>query len=491
MLVECFLETARRTPEKVAARDATRWLTYAQLVTFARAVRRIVLAETDAERVGVMLPASVAGLGTILGTLWAGKTIVPLNFLLPARELAAIIADARIDRVVSTQYFESLLAEIPIRTLYLERISLKRRYLCEKLRRTPRPPLVSGDDLAAIVYTSGSTGEPRGVCLSHGNLLFNARAAIEHLQITRDHHLLGILPPFHIFGLLIDVLIPAALDIAITYLPRFSPQAVYKLIGEGEITTILAIPSMYAAIARLKTIDRAHFANIRLAVSGGEPLSRKVYDEVSERTGMTLIEGYGMTETSPVISANQPWAHKTGTVGRPLAGVQTEVRDATGRAVAVGQEGELCVRGRLVMQGYFHRPEQTAQVLDSDGWLRTGDIVRIDDEGFISITGRAKEMMIVGGENVFPREVETVLEQHPDVAKAVVFGQPDATRGEVVIACVTLKEQANCSADDLREFCRGRLAGHKTPRQIHILDDLPRGPTGKILKRQLKSQLGT
>ena len=487
MLVECLLESAGRFPAKVATRDATRELTYAQLTTFAQAMRRLIRQATDSERVGVMLPASVAGVGTAMGALWAGKTFVPLNFLLPACELAAVIADAHIDLVLSTEHFESQLAALPVHTLYLERLPLRRHYLRAKLTRPPEPPRTSPDDLAAIVYTSGSTAQPKGVCLSHHNFLSNCRAAIEHLQLSADDHVLGTIPPFHVFGLTATPFLPIVLGAAITYVPRFSPQAVYKAIHDSDISLILAIPSMYAAVARLKKLDPDKFASVKLAVSGAEPLSRRVYDAVLERTGMNLIEGYGLTETSPIVSANQPWAHRVGTVGRPLPGVEVQVRDTSGQPLDHGQEGELCVRGPLVMQGYFNRPAETAAVIDEDGWLRTGDIVRVDGDGFISITGRAKDMMIVGGENVFPREVEAVLEQHPAVAEAAAIGRPDPSRGEVVIAFVMLEEDAVARPDDLRVFCRDRLAGYKIPREVFIVDDLPRGPTGKILKRELKA----
>jgi len=488
MLVECLLESADRFPAKVAARDATRELTFAQLAKFAQAMRRLIRQETTSERVGVMLPASAAGLGTAIGTLWAGKTFVPLNFLLPARELADVIADAHIDLILSTEHFAPQLASLPVRTMYLERLPLKREYLRARLSRTPTPPKTSPDDFAAIVYTSGSTGQPKGVCLSYHNFLSNCRAAIEHFQLSADDQLLGTIPPFHVFGLTATTFLPVVLGAAITYIPRFSPQAVYKAIYENNLSLILAIPSMYAALARLKTLDPARFASVKLAVSGGEPLPRCVYDAVLERTGMPLIEGYGMTETSPIISANQPWAHRVGTVGRPLPGVEVQVRDPTGQPLDPGQEGELCVRGPLVMQGYFNRPAETVAVVDQNGWLRTGDIVRVDGDGFISITGRAKDMIIVGGENVFPREVESVLEQHPAVAEAAVIGQSDPSRGEVIVAFVTLEDHAAIRPDELRGFCRDRLAGYKIPRDVFIVDDLPRGPTGKILKRELKAR---
>ncbi len=488
MLVEALLESCERFPDRVACRDANRSLTYPQLATFARVIRRLILRETACERVGVMLPAAPAAQGTIMGVLWAGRTVVPLNFLLPARELAAVVADAGIDLVLSTRHFEPQLREVPVRSLYLEQLPLKRRYLFEKLRRTPPVPKIRPDDLAAIVYTSGSTGEPKGVCLSHGNFLSNCRAAIEHLRIDPDQHMLGVLPPFHVFGLTATTFIPLVLGGTVTYIPRFSPQAVAKTVEEERISILMAIPSMYTAVARLKSVAPAGFASIRLAVSGGEPLPQRVYDEVRSRLGLELLEGYGMTETAPIISVNLPWANRAGTVGRPLPGVELQVRDELGEPAAPDAEGELCVRGPLVMQGYFHRPDETAAVLDAGGWLRTGDIVRIED-GFIRITGRAKDMMIVGGENVFPREVEAVLEQHPAVGEAVVLGKPDASRGEVVVGFVVPREGAAADPEELRAFCRGHLAGYKVPRVIHVEEQLPRGPTGKVLKRELKSKL--
>jgi len=490
MLIGRFLETVQRHGRKVAARDPFQQVTYAQLALAARALRRLALAEIRCERVGIMLPASVGGLATTLGMLWAGKTLVPLNFLLSGDELENVIRDAQIDCIIASRYFEQLLEPLPVRKIYLERVSLKRRCLFETFRRRPGPPEAEPDSLAAIVYTSGSTGEPRGVCLTHRNLMSNVEAAIAHLEITCDHHLLGILPPFHVFGLMTGLFLPVTLGTTITYIPRFSPQQVLEVIRHSDISIAIAIPSMYAALARMKNIDPADFADIELVVSGGEPLPAQVYHEMQQRAGVRLLEGYGMTETSPVIACNQRCAHKFGTVGRPLPGVEVRVCDPAGQLLATGQEGELQVRGPLVMPGYYRRPEQTAAVLDEDGWLHTGDIARIDEEGFIAITGRAKDLIIVGGENVYPREVERVLEDHPAVQEAVVFSRTDASRGEIVVACVTCKEGISCSSEDLRSFCRKRLAGYKTPRHMYILSELPRGPTGKVLKNQLKAQVG-
>jgi long-chain acyl-CoA synthetase len=418
--------------------------------------------------------------------------------------LERIVVDAGIDLVLSTIHFEEILSKVPIRTVYLEKLGLKRRYLWSKLRHAPPAPDVSLDDVAAIVYTSGTSGLPKGACLSHGNFMFNVRASVEHMGITPEDRLLGVLPSFHVFGLTILNFIPVVNGTAVTCIPRFSPQDMYRAIVGDKINVVIAIPSMFAALARLKTLAPADFAHVKLAVSGGEALPRKVYNDIRERTGVRVIEGYGMTETSPVISVDLPHAPKPGTVGPPLKGVEIQLRDADGKVVphqtsrepqpgpsneSECPEGELHVRGPLVMKGYYQRPAETAAMIDAEGWLRTGDIVRVDQDGYIRITGRAKDLIIVGGENVYPREIEDVLDEHPAVAESAVIGRHDGLRGEAVVGFVTLREGCSVTSADLRAFCRQSLAGFKVPREIHIRPDLPRGPTGKILKRELPSLL--
>ncbi|HOA75674.1 MAG TPA: AMP-binding protein [Phycisphaerae bacterium] len=505
MLVNSLLATVERYPDKIAVKDPTRELTFSQLLTFAQTIERTVAKETTCPRVGLMLPTTAAGLGTIAGILWAGRTFVPLNFLLQPVELERIVADAQIDLVISTIHFQEILSQVPVRTLYLEKLGLKRRYLWSKLCSPPPPPVVGPDDLAAIVYTSGTSGEPKGVCLTHANFLSNAKAIVEHIRITADDHFVAVLPNFHVFGLTVLNFVPMILGTSLTCIPRFSPQDMHRAIVEDRTNLVIAIPSMFSALSRLKTLDRAEFSHVKVAASGGEPLPSRVYEEVYARTGMRIIEGYGMTETSPIISADLPWAHKPGTVGPPLAGVEVQLRDAQGNVIplptsrglssaptdqpAVAPEGELYVRGPLVMKGYYHKPAETAAAIDAQGWLRTGDIVRIDADGYIKITGRAKDLIIVGGENVYPREIEEVLDRHPAVEESAIIGRKDGLRGEAIVGFVKLREGCSVSSTDLRAFCRESLAGFKVPREIHIRSDLPRGPTGKILKRELPSLL--
>ncbi len=490
MLVQLLLNAARARPRGAAVRDPFVEMDYGRLTRLAATFRRLILQESGRPNVGLMLPTTAAGTAAIYGALWARRAFVPLNFLLQPPEIARIVEDAGLDLVIATRHFEPLLAGVPVRTLYLENLGLKRRYLWSRLCRMPEPPDVDPDDPAAILYTSGTSGEPKGVCLTHRNLHGNAVAVIEHLRITPDHRLLGVLPTFHVFGLNTLVFLPVLLGTSVRCVPRFSPQEACRAVAAGEADLLLAVPSMYAAMARLRSIEPRDFRNVFLAVSGGEALPRQIYDAARERMGLTLLEGYGLTETSPVISVDLPWAHKVGTVGPPLKEVEVRILDGLGRPVAPGQDGELSVRSPFVMKGYYNRPGQTAAVIDADGWFRTGDIVRQDADGHMRITGRARALMIVGGENVYPREVEAVLEQHPDVRECAVIGVPAGPRGEEVTAFVSLQEGAAADEIALRSFCRRHLAGFKVPRRIVIGADLPRGPTGKILKRRLPELLG-
>lgn len=489
MLVACLLDSVGRFGGKIAASDPAQQLSYAHLSVMARVMRRVILDESRAENVGILLPASASGLATIFGAMWAGRRAVPLNFLLQPAELKAIIDDAGLDLLITTIHFEPLTAQLPVRSVFLENIDLPRRFVAEAKEPVPPPPAANDDEVACLLYTSGTTGQPKGVCLTHRNFETNARAAIEHMRLTPDDHFLCVVPPFHIFGLSVLHMLPVILGGSVTYIPRFAPQAMYRAVADAGVTVLLAVPSMYGAMVRLKEIEPAAFAKVRIAASGGEPLPRTIYELVRARTGVTLVEGYGMTETSPIISVDLPWDHRVGTVGHAIPGVEVQLRTDVGDVVGRRGEGELYVRGPLVMKGYYHREEETAAAIDREGWMRTGDVVRIDEDGVLAITGRAKDLIIVAGENVYPREVEGVLEQHPAIAEAAVVGRPDGSRGEVVIAFVMLRPGAAATPEELRTFCRERLASFKTPREVIVREEFPRGPTGKILKRELNRTL--
>ncbi|MBN1514328.1 MAG: AMP-binding protein [Phycisphaerae bacterium] len=489
MLVDALLQSAARSPGKLAVSDPRIRLSYRRLVAASLALRRILEAETRRERVGIMLPAGSGFAAALFGTLWAGKAAVPLNFLLNPAELRSVVEDAGIDRIVSVHHFDELLGLLPARPLPLEDMGLRSRIIRGLLRRKPAPPCVGPKETAAVLYTSGTDGAPKGVVLSYGNLLSNCEDCIATARITPDHRFLNVLPPFHVFGLTTNVLIPAVLGASVHCIPRFQPAAVVQAMRQEHPSILMAIPSMYAALLRAKDTPPDTYRRLYLAISGGEPLHSHVADGFRSRFGIELLQGYGLTETSPVVSLNLPDAHRPGSIGRPIRNVQVRIVDEDGVHVPHGTDGDIQVRGPGVMQGYHGRPDLTHAALSADGWFRTGDVGRQDADGFLYITGRKKEMMIVGGENVFPREIEAALLDHPAVAEAAVVGVPDASRGEVPAAFVICREGRSATDAELRAFVRERLAGYKVPRFVRVAEELPRSPTGKVHKRLLKKML--
>lgn len=485
MLVETLLATAERGGGRPAVADPFRALDYGDLVRFADVMRRQVEKATANRHVGLMLPSSCAFAGAFYGVLWAGRVAVPLNFLLQPAELRAVVADAGLDAVFTIHHFGEQAAGLGVRTIFIEDLPLKREMVLERFRRRPPPPKTNHDDLAVLLYTSGTSGMPKGVRQTYGNLVSDVSASIEKAQLKTEHRFTGVLPQFHSFGLTTLLLIPVALGAPVYFLPRFQPQAVLETVHRERSSVVIMVASMYAAMLRAKKGGPEDWASAEYVISGGEALSDAVFADFKQRFGVPILQGYGMTEASPVVSLNVPWSNRVGTVGQAIPGVTVQAFGETGEGVAAGGTGELWIRGPIVMKGYYRKEAETREVLTTDGWYKTGDMGAVDGDGFITITGRKKEMIIVGGENVYPREVETVLEQHPAVNEAAVIGQTDPSRGEVVVAFVTLMEGQAADEMALRDFCRERIAGYKVPRRIIISDNLPRGPTGKILKRKL------
>jgi long-chain acyl-CoA synthetase len=491
MLLAAFLDVADRNAGKLAVREPQRELTYGQLATRTAATQRLVEAGTRRPNVGVLLPPSADFAASFFGCLWAGRTVVPLNTFLKPVELASVLEDAGVDLLLTSSEFEKAVEPLTARSVFLDRVEPADHGTLSKIGRHPQVPEAGPDDLAVILYTSGTTGLPRGVALSHRNLHSNALACAEHLRLSGDEVFLGVLPLFHSFGLTATLILPMLLGTSVEYRARFQPAEVLQAIASRRINALMVAASLFGILGRSKNASPEVFRNLAVAVSGGEPLPRAVFDDYRTRFDYEILEGYGLTETSPVVSVNQPWANHPGTVGRPIPGVEVSIKDELGQTLPLDTQGEICVRGPNVMRGYYNRPEDTSAAFTPDGWLRTGDLGRLDRDGFTTITGRKKELIIVAGENVFPREIETVLDRHPAVAESAVIGTPDPRRGEVVVGFVVPKDQAQVTPLELREHCRNHLAGFKVPRHIIIRSDLPRGPAGKILKRALHAELKT
>ena len=362
------------------------------------------------------------------------------------------------------------------------------------------PPKPKADDLGVLLYTSGTSGRPKGVELTHGNLYANARAGIEHARLSDDLVFLGVLPQFHTFGITVLTLIPLMLGAKAVYTARFVPRRLVQLIKEHEASVLVAVPSMYNAILGVKSAKPEDLASLKLTVAGGEKLSTALRESFHERFGIEILEGYGLTETAPVTNWSTPNGARPGSVGPPLPGVRNLIVDDDLKPLPTGVDGEICISGPNVMRCYHHLPELTDEVIrhiapeperpaETLRIFRTGDIGHVDNDGYLYITGRKKEMLIVSGENVFPREIEEVLDRHPEIHASAVIGMPDDSRGEVPIAFVELcPELAEGHALDeaaVKAFCRDRMPAFKIPRSITVMDALPRNPTGKIMRRAL------
>ncbi|HEX4054003.1 MAG TPA: AMP-binding protein [Tepidisphaeraceae bacterium] len=495
MLVEPLLAHAAQTPNEIALHDESGPRTYEQLAAAAAAISAYLPGFTNRPNIGLMLPAGAGFVASFYGTLLAGKSVVPVNFLLSEREIAHIIDDSSIDTLVTIGQLTGKIRDDRIRIVDLAELAKMQAakpvppanlLAMAKSRLPKRGP----DDLAVLMYTSGTSGLPKGVVLSFGNLQSDVDACIQHARLEHKHVFLGVIPLFHSFGMTAMMLAPIQLRATIIYMARFSAVAALNAVREHGVSLMFAVPSMFAAIAHLKNAGPEDFKSIYAMISGGEPLPAKLRETFQQRFGVTLYEGYGLTETSPVVALNIPHEHRPGSVGKPIPGVEIKFTDDNGNPVPPGQTGEIWLRGPMVMKGYHNLPQETAAALTPDGYFKTGDLGMMDADGFIFITGRKKDLIIVAGEKAAPREIEEILLTHPAVAEAAVVGKKDPGRGEQVVAFIIAKEGQTATPESLRDVCRERgLAQWKIPREFYFPKDLPRSPTGKVLKRLLVEQV--
>jgi long-chain acyl-CoA synthetase len=350
-------------------------------------------------------------------------------------------------------------------------------------------PTTMPDDTAVILYTSGTTGRPKGAELTHFNMFYNADcAARQVLSLDRDTVALACLPLTHSFGQ--TIMHNAVLRVGgrIVLLPRFEPRTALSLIQSRRVTFFGGVPTMYMALLQEANAGSYDVSSLKWCAGGGASTPMEVLQAFKQRFGVPVLEGYGLSETSPAASFNMPYlAQKPGSVGVPLYGVEFRLERADGTVVTEpGEPGEICIKGHNVMKGYYKHPEETSKVI-RDGWFHSGDIGVRDEEGYYRIVDRLKDMILFGGYNVYPREVEEVLYSHPAVAEAAVIGVPSSSQGEEVKAFVALKPGSEATEQDLITYCRERMAIYKYPRTIEIRPELPKGPTGKIVKKALRA----
>jgi long-chain acyl-CoA synthetase len=338
-----------------------------------------------------------------------------------------------------------------------------------------------------ILYTSGTTGQPKGAELTHAGLNSNARTTQETLlEGTPDDVIMGCLPLFHVFGLTCSLNAGVLSGALLTLIPRFDGGKALHVIERDGVTVFQGVPTMFSAMLHQPDADSHDVSSLRLCVSGGSAMPVEVMRSFEEKFGCIILEGYGLSETSPVASFNHPHAErKPGSIGTPIRGVEMRLVDDDGTDVAAGEVGEIAIRGENVMKGYWQRAEETAKAIP-DGWFRTGDLARQDEDGYYFIVDRKKEMIIRGGYNVYPREIEEALYEHPAVAEVACIGIKHPDLGEEVAAAVALKPGATAQVDELREFAKARVAAYKYPRHVWLVDSLPKGPTGKILRRSVE-----
>ena len=454
--------------------------------------------------VGLMLPNVPQFPIVYFGILRAGCIAVPMNVLLKAPEVHYYLEDSGARAFVFWGDFADQAlkgcAELPAVAL---RIAVSAHpgepppdgaedFMSAVVAVTPTEDIypTRPDDTAIILYTSGTTGKPKGAQLTHDNLLMNAIVGTRIAGVTADDVTLATLPFFHAFGASNIMNTGFYAGGTLSLLPRFDPVKALQMIERDRITVFAGVPTMYIEFLKAHSEGEWDVSSIRLAISGGAALPEQVLREFEEKFGAPILEGYGLSESSPSATFNRPdRPRKVGSIGMPVWGVELKVIDNDGAALGTGENGEICIRGHNVMKGYHNKPEATAEAIDRDGWLHTGDIGYRDADGYYFIVDRKKELVIRGGFNVYPREIEEVLYQHPAVAEAAVFGIPDPTMGEEVVAAVGLRPGAVATAEELIAFTKERVAAYKYPRRIWVMDTLPKGPTGKILKLELKAQL--
>ncbi len=442
------------------------------------------------DRIGIMLPNVPAFAISYYGVLRVGGVVVPMNPLLKAQEVEYYLGDSGASHLFAWHEFEDEArkgARAAGTEIHVVR-PVEFEDLLARYRPTPDVATRGPSDTAIILYTSGTTGHPKGAELTHANLGRNARVtASTLLELGPEDVILGCLPFFHAFGQTCCLNASVAAGSTVTLLPRFDPARALDIIARDGVTVFEGVPTMFAALLEQFRQAPTDVTSLRVCISGGAALPVEILHKFEAAFGCIILEGYGLSETSPVASFNHPnLERKPGSIGTPIEGVEFRLIDDEGRPVPAEETGEIAIRGHNIMKGYWKKPEETAAAF-ADGWFKSGDIARVDEEGYYYIVDRKKDLIIRGGFNVYPREVEEVLYQHPAVQEAAVIGLPHDSLGEEIGAAVALRSGQTATPEELRDFVKARLAAYKYPRQIWMVDELPKGPTGKVMRRLVKA----
>ena len=490
-LARFLTDSAARDPEHPALKLDEHVFTYGQLDALTQRVAGLLAAKgiEPGDRVGVMLPNVPHFAIAYYGILRAGAVVVPMNVLLKGRETAFYLADSGAKAVLAWEGFaEAAQAgadEAGAECILVEAMGFFA--LLGGVEGAAVEPVVrDGGDTAVILYTSGTTGTPKGAELTHDNMTRNAETARSLFGLGAEAVTLGALPLFHSFGQTCGLNATMAGGGLLTLIPRFDPGKALEIIQRDKVNVFEGVPTMYGAMLHHPDAGSFDTSSLTACASGGSAMPVEVMRAFESQFGCKVLEGYGLSETSPVASFNHPdRERKPGSIGTPIQGVQMKVVDDDGGDVPAGEIGEVVIKGHNVMKGYWDRPDATAEAI-KDGWFFTGDMAKVDEDGYFFIVDRKKDLIIRGGYNVYPREVEEVLYEHPAVREAAVVAVPHPELGEEVGAAVALKDGAQATAQELRDHVKEQVAAYKYPRRIWFVDELPKGPTGKILKREIE-----
>jgi long-chain acyl-CoA synthetase len=489
-LASLLTDSAARSPERTAIKLDDAELTYAQLNGASAHIVGLLEQHgfQPGDRVGVMLPNVPYFPVVYYGILRAGGVVVPMNVLLKEREVAYYLGDSGAKLLFAWGEFGEE-ARPGAEAAGAKLIEVAPGFEEQIGAASPRTELaeVADDDTAVILYTSGTTGKPKGAELTHANLYGNAKTKLETLiQISEDDVILGALPLFHSFGQTAAMNAGLMGGACLTLLPRFDPVKALAIMERDRVSVFLGVPTMYNAMLAVPEAERPDASSLRVCISGGASLPVEVLRAFDGQFGAKILEGYGLSETSPVASFNHPdRERKPGSIGTPIRDVRMRVVDEQDAEVPVGEVGEIVIQGPNVMKGYWQRPDATAEAMRG-GWFHSGDMAKVDEDGYFFIVDRKKDLIIRGGYNVYPREVEEVLYEHPAVGEAAVVAVPHAELGEEVGAAVALKAGAEATPDELQAYVKERVAAYKYPRHVWLVSELPKGPTGKILKREIE-----
>jgi len=493
-LYQAFLQSVEKHAEPPALLWNEDRMSYSELANQVQACINWICEQpvTDPPHVGLLAPNTPYYAIAFFALLGAGRVVVPWNPLMQLREVATLAKHAQLQLMLFDPALEPLARAVQNETenkLTVKAIPDAVREGASLPKSTPQLP--DPDSNATVLYTSGTTGDPKGVMLTHRNLFSNYKSYVSVFDFNPSHTFLTVLPLFHSYGLTTNLLGALLSGAKMRLFVQFDPHALLRSMSTERELVLTAVPPMFHFLARRAPEDIAETHGVAYAVSGGGPLPLDVLHLYESRFEMELLEGYGLTETSPVVAVNRAGDNRPGTIGLPLPDVEVTVRGGDGNDLPPGEVGELNIRGDLVMKGYYRAPEMTADVLMPDGWFRSGDLASIDEEGYIRIVGRLKDLIVDSGENIYPREIEEILLRHPSVVDAAVVGHPHHVRSEVPHAFVVLDhEQPDPPTEkELRAYCRENLAKYNVPELFTIRTDLPKTATNKTRKEILRKEL--